>query len=195
MGPGNRRSTAVATLAALGLLALGVPAVVLAIYLWPAPAPLRPEVAIDLGTLPAAGEAVPLVAPAGHVFSANGPVSELDPVLPVESGWFTRSSAGFFALAAYSSDTGCRLNFVDRKSTRLNSSHRCISYAVFCLKKQTRVLLRSPIPAEVTSGASCLQFIEYPATPDGVASRARRTAAVAAARTITVLTGVIATSN
>src|SRR5437879_11418179 len=25
----------------------------------------------------------------------------------------------------------------DRKSTRLNSSHRCISYAVFCLKKTT----------------------------------------------------------
>src|SRR5437879_12379918 len=25
--------------------------------------------------------------------------------------------------------------FKDRKSTRLNSSHRCISYAVFCLKK------------------------------------------------------------
>src|SRR5207248_5057796 len=27
------------------------------------------------------------------------------------------------------------LNFTDRKSTRLNSSHRTISYAVFCLKK------------------------------------------------------------
>src|SRR5437879_9073353 len=26
----------------------------------------------------------------------------------------------------------------DRKSTRLNSSHRCISYAVFCLKKTIR---------------------------------------------------------
>src|SRR6201989_2503314 len=26
----------------------------------------------------------------------------------------------------------------DRKSTRLNSSHRCISYAVFCLKKKHR---------------------------------------------------------
>src|SRR5437763_6720220 len=26
----------------------------------------------------------------------------------------------------------------DRKSTRLNSSHRCISYAVFCLKKQKK---------------------------------------------------------
>src|SRR5437879_7029883 len=26
--------------------------------------------------------------------------------------------------------------FQDRKSTRLNSSHRCSSYAVFCLKKK-----------------------------------------------------------
>src|SRR5438067_3458439 len=31
----------------------------------------------------------------------------------------------------------------DRKSTRLNSSHVSISYAVFCLKKKTRVLRRS----------------------------------------------------
>src|SRR5437763_8730329 len=28
--------------------------------------------------------------------------------------------------------------WLDRKSTRLNSSHRCISYAVFCLKKKKR---------------------------------------------------------
>src|SRR5437763_8713859 len=28
----------------------------------------------------------------------------------------------------------------DRKSTRLNSSHRCISYAVFCLKKKKHKL-------------------------------------------------------
>src|SRR5437762_5102387 len=28
------------------------------------------------------------------------------------------------------------LDRVDRKGTRLNSSHRCISYAVFCLKKK-----------------------------------------------------------
>src|SRR5437764_11237604 len=27
----------------------------------------------------------------------------------------------------------------DRKSTRLNSSHRCISYAVFCLKKKKQM--------------------------------------------------------
>src|SRR5690625_5677548 len=29
------------------------------------------------------------------------------------------------------------IQFVDRKSTRLNSSHVAISYAVFCLKKKT----------------------------------------------------------
>src|SRR5437867_11794488 len=28
---------------------------------------------------------------------------------------------------------------LDRKSTRLNSSHRTISYAVFCLKKKTHI--------------------------------------------------------
>src|SRR5437764_4727219 len=30
----------------------------------------------------------------------------------------------------------------DRKSTRLNSSHRCISYAVFCLKKKKAYVKR-----------------------------------------------------
>src|SRR5437764_6426741 len=29
-------------------------------------------------------------------------------------------------------------SITDRKSTRLNSSHRCISYAVFCLKKKKK---------------------------------------------------------
>src|SRR5207248_5408618 len=32
---------------------------------------------------------------------------------------------------------GCAMNR-DRKSTRLNSSHRTISYAVFCLKKKNQ---------------------------------------------------------
>src|SRR5437879_6935089 len=32
--------------------------------------------------------------------------------------------------------TPCSHDDGDRKSTRLNSSHRCISYAVFCLKKK-----------------------------------------------------------
>src|SRR5256885_6831643 len=33
---------------------------------------------------------------------------------------------------------GVDLPFVDRKSTRLNSSHLVISYAVFCLKKKRK---------------------------------------------------------
>src|ERR1039458_1333719 len=33
------------------------------------------------------------------------------------------------------------LKVVDRKSTRLNSSHLGISYAVFCLKKKIRVVV------------------------------------------------------
>src|SRR3954462_4463663 len=31
--------------------------------------------------------------------------------------------------------SGCKTSALDRKSTRLNSSHTIISYAVFCLKK------------------------------------------------------------
>src|SRR5437762_9644433 len=34
----------------------------------------------------------------------------------------------------------------DRKSTRLNSSHRCISYAVFCLKKKKKKENKKIIP-------------------------------------------------
>src|SRR5437762_4921319 len=34
---------------------------------------------------------------------------------------------------------------VDRKSTRLNSSHRCISYAVFCLKKKKKKAINNKI--------------------------------------------------
>src|SRR5947208_5718772 len=33
-------------------------------------------------------------------------------------------------------DSGCDAGLSDRKTTRLNSSHQIISYAVFCLKKK-----------------------------------------------------------
>src|SRR5437763_12548633 len=36
----------------------------------------------------------------------------------------------------------------DRKSTRLNSSHRCISYAVFCLQKKNEEVQGDPIASE-----------------------------------------------
>src|SRR2546430_10425224 len=38
-----------------------------------------------------------------------------------------------------------RISSADRKSTRLNSSHSQISYAVFCLKKKEHVLLHLSI--------------------------------------------------
>src|SRR2546422_2871939 len=39
----------------------------------------------------------------------------------------------------------------DRKSTRLNSSHGYISYAVFCLKKKNNILIYSPTSNEITN--------------------------------------------
>src|SRR5258708_22024241 len=53
------------------------------------------------------------------------------------------------ALAALSCSNELRLDAVhrgtvqDRKSTRLNSSHQIISYAVFCLKKKKRLNKKS----------------------------------------------------
>src|SRR5437763_11629811 len=41
-----------------------------------------------------------------------------------------------FVVAALLHTGGDEREQLDRKSTRLNSSHRCISYAVFCLKKK-----------------------------------------------------------
>src|SRR5258708_10650798 len=35
---------------------------------------------------------------------------------------------------------GLQHDHLDRKSTRLNSSHQIISYAVFCLKKKNRTM-------------------------------------------------------
>src|SRR5207248_11069634 len=47
-------------------------------------------------------------------------------------------AAGACSASATATDTSTapRRGSTDRKSTRLNSSHRTISYAVFCLKKK-----------------------------------------------------------
>src|SRR2546428_4863234 len=37
------------------------------------------------------------------------------------------------------------VQFLDRKSTRLNSSHDQISYAVFCLKKKQKIYVTLPV--------------------------------------------------
>src|SRR5256885_8368425 len=63
------------------------------------------------------------------------------------------------AVAAQNGHDALARHLEDRKSTRLNSSHLVISYAVFCLKKKLRVcshshdlrisleLLATPCPA------------------------------------------------
>src|SRR5258708_30443260 len=43
----------------------------------------------------------------------------------------------------------------DRKSTRLNSSHQIISYAVFCLKKKTKTSPPQPATPIPSAAAGC----------------------------------------
>src|SRR3712207_8840662 len=71
----------------------------------------------------------------------------------VDRGWFQRgldwAREQVARLAEWIDEflQACRaaINTIDRKSTRLNSSHANISYAVFCLKKKTHIHLRSLI--------------------------------------------------
>src|SRR5207248_11482207 len=62
-----------------------------------------------------------------HAVSSSG---YLDKVIVGYQGWFAAPGDG--------SPIG------DRKSTRLNSSHRTISYAVFCLKKKKKKKVSLP---------------------------------------------------
>src|SRR5256885_2465157 len=52
-----------------------------------------------------------------------------------------RGNAAENALAACEGARGLHRLRVDRKSTRLNSSHLVISYAVFCLKKKKKTIV------------------------------------------------------
>src|SRR5690606_39506544 len=50
----------------------------------------------------------------------------------------------------------------DRKSTRLNSSHVKISYAVFCLKKKIHIILL--LRHHASAVPSCLTQVSFPRT-------------------------------
>src|SRR6266496_4942795 len=60
--------------------------------------------------------------------------------LPILAGAFRGYGCpqDFFALESHVDEVAAALGEEDRKSTRLNSSHVEISYAVFCLKKKKR---------------------------------------------------------
>src|SRR5437763_12276053 len=75
------------------------------------------------------------------LFSPRPPGSTLFPYTTlfrsVFGGWRGRE-IGVVPMTLISGSVNCAGDQrQDRKSTRLNSSHRCISYAVFCLKKKT----------------------------------------------------------
>src|SRR5690625_6863853 len=53
-------------------------------------------------------------------------------------GFFTATEAA--AVASLYTLIVCMFYYKDRKSTRLNSSHVAISYAVFCLKKNNMII-------------------------------------------------------
>src|SRR2546430_8755757 len=64
------------------------------------------------------------------------------------------SSAGTTCSTPWSTWARCRRRTRprDRKSTRLNSSHSQISYAVFCLKKKTDEVSVTPLVVDVGHG-------------------------------------------
>src|SRR5258707_11228982 len=51
-----------------------------------------------------------------------------------------------------------KMDLVDRKSTRLNSSHANISYAVFCLKKKNLLHLGRPHVAGTVADQQLVQI-------------------------------------
>src|SRR2546426_8665363 len=75
---------------------------------------------------------------------AHIPVPGIDPIRLAEL--FQSQQGGILGLfnmfsgGALSRFTIFALGIIDRKSTRLNSSHLVISYAVFCLKKKNTQL-------------------------------------------------------
>src|SRR5256885_1988392 len=81
---------------------------------------------------------LPLIRKAGGGFSAN------------TEGWALYAEQLCDEMGLYDSDPLGRLGMLqDRKSTRLNSSHLVISYAVFCLKKKKNNISKSSFPAHL----------------------------------------------
>src|SRR5256885_1979407 len=124
---------------------------------------------------------------AGHAFGA--PVhASLAPrrigaeaeFIPVESGTGRRcpiEADGLIStlpfLRRFGADHGWRESrtpkgtpcFLDRKSTRLNSSHLVISYAVFCLKKKKNISNSNDQSSHVSVHDNCYSE-QYPAHTD-----------------------------
>src|SRR5690606_10033241 len=89
---------------------------------------LEPDERAELGILTVAERSVPDT-PTLTPYTSTPPMREPDPPATAPRGTHSESTSSPGGLAAPSPSK-------DRKSTRLNSSHVKISYAVFCLKKK-----------------------------------------------------------
>src|SRR2546426_3554282 len=74
------------------------------------------------------------------------------PTIPLDRRWLVLSSV-----------LTSRVIYTDRKSTRLNSSHLVISYAVFCLKKKKTVsnTIENATAASISSESSVGLTVGY----------------------------------
>src|SRR5699024_11528931 len=85
---------------------------------------------------------------------------EMDDFCNKESCFFRWSDVGFSANAFSSANPiRLRISCADRKSTRLNSSHVSISYAVFCLIKK-KIVTNQIRPLLATNNDSTVQQVE-----------------------------------
>src|SRR3989454_7262674 len=112
------------------------------------------------GVLPPAAPGPPLSGTPGPApLPGSGPNPALAGIL-----------AGFFPVGVGAVYTG-QYAKGDRKSTRLNSSHLVISYAVFCLKKKKHHLAPSPLllrpPADRSNPHSVSPSVRSPGGPAG----------------------------
>src|SRR5688572_8673716 len=82
---------------------------------------------------PAAGGIVPLVVESHELASANTLIG-----VSRQASFVVGPALAGSIYGVAGSEAVFGLNAIDRKSTRLNSSHSQISYAVFCLKKKTK---------------------------------------------------------
>src|SRR5256885_12875408 len=84
------------------------------------------------------------------------------PIYPAQWAWGLRFLG---ACNAHASAEGTRALLADRKSTRLNSSHLVISYAVFCLKKKNIYNLKTASHTSALTSRFSLLHNRPPACP------------------------------
>src|SRR5947209_15000221 len=88
----------------------------------------------------------------------------LHDALPILGSGGSSLTADFQGNRGANVDPQLREYLLDRKSTRLNSSHANISYAVFCLKKKKLIIIKNYNP--INYPLHCLMLLQLaPTTP------------------------------